>query len=139
MSQLSKDITNSILSCVKQCQEFIQRCHSFEHSPCKTKYTKECDIQVDKDIIAADILLENIEKLSDLLLVHLQKCNMQACVHECNNCKLACNDVMNACNDLISYSKQEETGCVTRYHDVRTACENFIKKAKLCSENYCNK
>lgn len=137
MNPLSKDILNSLAESVKQSQEFIQRCHNFDKS-CKTKYSKECDIQVDKDIIDADILLESVEKLSDLLLMHLQKCGMQPCIDASRNCKEACNDLMNSINDLISYCKEEENACATRYQDVKSACENFVKKAKVCSDNYCN-
>ncbi|MDR3646577.1 MAG: hypothetical protein P4L22_03475 [Candidatus Babeliales bacterium] len=137
MSQLSKDILSTLSNSLKQSQEFIERCHNFDRS-CKTKYTQECDIQVDKDIIDADILLESVEKLSDLLLVHLQKCTMQPCVDASNDCKAACNDLMNSINDLISYCKEEENKCASRYQDVKTACENFEKKAKVCNDNYCN-
>ena len=137
MSQLSKDILNTLQESVNQSQELIQRCHNFDLS-CKTKYSKECDIQVDKDIIDANILLESVEKLSDLILVHLQKCDMQACVDASRNCKAACNDLMESINDLIDYCKEEENKCASRYQDVKNACENFVKKAKLCNENYCN-
>jgi hypothetical protein len=136
MNQLSQDILNTLSESVKQSQEFIQRCHNFDQT-CKTKYSKECDIQVDKDIIDADILLESIEKLSDLLTEHLKSCGMSECVNASKNCKLACNDLMNAINDLISYCKEEEAACAIRYQDVKNACENFVKKAKVCSNNYC--
>jgi hypothetical protein len=137
MSQLSKDILKTLAESIKQSQNFIESCHNFDRT-CKTKYTKECDIQVDKDIIDADILLESIEKLSDLLLVHLQECGMQPCVDASRNCKEACNDLMNSINDFVSYCKEEDNKCASRYQDVKSACENFVKKANICKENYCN-
>lgn len=138
MNKVSKDIISTLNDTVLKAHEFIKRCDHFMIS-CKTKYTKDCDAQVDKDILDVNILLESVDRLADLLAVHIKFCDETECGTSSINCTKACKDLMNTINDLISYCKDEEAGCATRYQSVRNECENLIIKSERLSANFCDK